>query len=164
MQKEAPTFERIIHEFLSTLYFKLQRKYVDWTRYYYGTLKFRLFNQNQELNVEELGNILQLHIYGSGDVPKEFDAKNFWCSISDDRFYTATGDKASTIQKPCFWYAQKALAYTLFRQCDNTGVPTQRGLFFLHCMATNGIVNSFACAENYLGKVSRVIWVGGMIT
>lgn len=31
-----------------------------------------------------------------------------------DPNYTAAGGKASIIQNPCFWYAQKALAYTLF--------------------------------------------------
>lgn len=54
MQKEAPIFECITLEFLSTLDSKLQRKYIDGTRYYYGTLKFWLFNQDHELNVEEL--------------------------------------------------------------------------------------------------------------
>lgn len=43
MQNEAPTFERITLEFLSTFDFKLKRKYINGTRYYYGTIKFRLF-------------------------------------------------------------------------------------------------------------------------
>lgn len=46
MQREAPNYERITLEFLSTLDFKLQNKCINGTRYYYGTLKFRIFNQN----------------------------------------------------------------------------------------------------------------------
>lgn len=38
MQREAPTYERITLEFLSTLYFKLLKKWVDGVMYYYGTL------------------------------------------------------------------------------------------------------------------------------
>lgn len=81
MKKEVPTFERITLDFISTLYFKLKNKYINGIKYYYGTLKLYLFNQNQKISVEELRHILQFPIYGSGDVPKEFDAKSFWCSI-----------------------------------------------------------------------------------
>lgn len=86
MQKEEPRFERITIECFRTLYLKLQNKCIDGTRYYYGTLKFRLFNQNHNLSMEELGRILQFPIYGSGDVPKEFDATSFWCSIFSDPY------------------------------------------------------------------------------
>lgn len=55
MHFEAPTFERITLEFLSTLDFQLQRKWLGNVRYYFGTLKFCLFNENHELVVEELG-------------------------------------------------------------------------------------------------------------
>lgn len=93
MQREAPTFDPITLEFLITLVFKLQRMYIDGTRYYYGTLKFLLFNQNHELIEEDLGSILQLPIYGPSDVPKEFDDIIVWCSISGNTYYTAMGPR-----------------------------------------------------------------------
>lgn len=126
-----------------------------------------MFNQEHELSVEELRHILQLPIYGPSGIPKEFDATSFWCSISDDPYYTAVGGKVSLIQNPCFRYAQKELAYTLLGRGDSTKVAIQRELFFLHFMVNNGIVNIVAFTTNYLGKVSREatrdISVGGMI-
>lgn len=71
-------------------------------RYYYGTLKFRVFNQNHELSVEELRHILRFPIYGPGDVPNSFNVKNIWNDIVCDHFYTTDGEKASTIQNPYF--------------------------------------------------------------
>lgn len=132
MHFEAPTFERITLEFLSTLDFQLQRKWLGNARYYFGTLKFRLFNENHELSLEELGNILKLPIYGPKDVPDEFPVKHFWYEITSSPRYGYATSKASMIQNPCFWYAPKGLAYTLFGQGDSTGVATQRELFF--CM------------------------------
>lgn len=167
MQREASTFERITLKFLITLDFKLQKKWINETRYYYDTLKLWLFNQTHELSVEEIGHILQFPIYEPGDVPNDFDAKKFWYSISGGRSYTSVGAKASTIQNPCFQYAQKAFVFTLSRQDDSTGVATQRGFFLSYCMTTNGILNVFAFPKNYLGKVDRVATkdtsVGGMV-
>lgn len=55
---EAPTYERITLEFLSMLEFQLEKRWIDTTRYYFGTLPFRLFNNYHELSVEELARIL----------------------------------------------------------------------------------------------------------
>lgn len=125
MKKEASTFERITLKFLSILCFRLQKKYINGMRYYYDTLKISLFNQNHELSMEELRHILQFPIYGSGDVPEEFDTISFWCYISDDPYYIVAGAKVYLIQNPFFWYAQKALTYTLFGRGDSSGVATQ---------------------------------------
>lgn len=38
MSLEAPTYERITLEFLSTLEFQLEKRWVNTTRYYFGTL------------------------------------------------------------------------------------------------------------------------------
>lgn len=71
--------------------------------------------------------------------------------------------KASMIQNPCSWYAQKGLAYTLFGQGDSIGVATQRELFFLHVMANNEILNDDAFAANYLGRVARAPTIGILV-
>lgn len=56
--------------FFSTLEFHLEKRWINMTRYYYGTLRFRLFNNYHELFVEELADILRLPLYGPGAVPK----------------------------------------------------------------------------------------------
>lgn len=109
MQREAPTYECITLEFLRTLDLKLLKKGIDDSRYYYANLRFRLFNQNHELSVEDLGHILRFPFYGAEDVPSEFHIKKFLANIIGNRFYTAIGEKAPTIQNPCFCYAQMAL-------------------------------------------------------
>lgn len=168
MQREETTDERINLEFLSILDFKLQNKWINGMRYYYGTLIFCLFNQNHNLSVEELGNILRFPIYGPRDVPSEFNVKNFWVDITGGHFYTVVGEKASTIQNHFFLYAQKVLAYTLFGWGDSTDVSIQREIFFLYCMINNDVVNVASFMANYLRRVSRAtaedILVGGLIT
>lgn len=44
MSLEAPIFERITLEFLSTLEFQLEKTWIDTTKYYFRTLCFLLFN------------------------------------------------------------------------------------------------------------------------
>jgi hypothetical protein len=82
--------------------------------------------------------------------------------------YSSKGAKASGIQNPCFRYAQKGLAYTLFGRGDSTGVATQRELFFMYSMAQTKTINVAAFAADFLGRVGRAnsggISVGGMIT
>lgn len=168
MNFKASTFERITLEFLSTLDFQLQRKWLGNMRYYFGTLKFVIFNENHELTVEELGNILKLPIYGPNDVPNDFPVKHFWSQIIGSPRQGSATANASMIQKPCFRYAQKGLAHTLFGRGDSTGIATQRELFFLHAIANNAIINVVAFTTNYLGRVARAptggISMGGMIT
>lgn len=138
------------------------------TRYYFGTLRFRLFNNYHELSVEELVGILWLPLYGPGVVPDGFSPKDLWITITVRADYTSKGAKAYGIQNPCFRYAQKGLAYTLFGQGDSTGVATQRELFFMYSMVQNQAINVVAFATDYLGRVGQVdsggISVGGMIT
>jgi hypothetical protein len=78
------------------------------------------------------------------------------------------GAKASGIHNPCFRYAQKALAYTIFGHGDSTRVATQRELFFLYIMASQASINVAAFAADYLGRYGRAticdISIGGMIT
>lgn len=125
MKREAPTYGHIAFEVLSTLDLKLLKKWIEGTRYYYGTLKFCLFNQNFELSVEESGHIVRFPICGPEDIPNKIYDKNFWVDSIGIHFYTATREKGSTIQNPCFWDAQKAIIYTLFGQGDSTGVDTK---------------------------------------
>lgn len=72
MSLEVPTYERITLEFLSTLEFQLEKRWINTTRYYYGNIRFRLFNNNHELSVEELTGILRLLLYGPGAVHEVF--------------------------------------------------------------------------------------------
>jgi hypothetical protein len=58
MSLGAPTYARNTLEFLSTLEFQLEKRWIDTTRYYFGTLRFRLFHNYHELSVEELAAIL----------------------------------------------------------------------------------------------------------
>lgn len=77
MSLKAPTCERIMLEFLSTLEFQLEKRWINITRYYFGTLRFCLFNNYHELSVEELEGILRLPLYGPGAVPNGFSQKYF---------------------------------------------------------------------------------------
>ncbi|XP_058724967.1 uncharacterized protein LOC131596352 [Vicia villosa] len=72
MYMEAPSYERLSLEYLSTIEFKLEKKWNGSIKYYFGTLKFRLFNKAHELIVEELGGVLSFPIYGPGAIPDEF--------------------------------------------------------------------------------------------
>lgn len=72
MSLRAPTYERITHEFLSTLKFQLDKRWINTTRYYYGTLWFLIFNNYHELSIKELVGILRLPLYGPDAVPEGF--------------------------------------------------------------------------------------------
>jgi hypothetical protein len=118
--------------------------------------------------VDELGSILKLPIVGPGTVPDTFVPAEFCTAITCNAKYVSKAAKASGIYNPCFRYAQKALAYTMFGHGDSTGVATQRELFFLYSMAAQTPINVAAFAADYLGRVGRAtsgdISVGGMIT
>lgn len=78
---ETTTYERITLEFLSTIEFQLEKRWIDTTRYYYGTLKFHHFNTDHELFVKELAGILRLLLYGPGAVPEGFVSHDFLTTI-----------------------------------------------------------------------------------
>ncbi|KAI5388149.1 uncharacterized protein LOC127100949 isoform X2 [Lathyrus oleraceus] len=168
MQFEAPTFVRITLEFFSTVEFKMRRKWTGSEMEFYGKLTFRLFDEDHELSMEELGGILRLPVSGPEAPPDTFSAVDFWMAITGKNGYNPSSGKASGIHNPCFRYAQKGLAYTLFGLGDSTGVAAKRELFFLHCMANNARVNATAFAANHLKQVGYAstceISVGGMIT
>lgn len=168
MSLEAPTYERVTLEFLSTLEFHLEKRWIDTTTYYFGILRFQLFNNYHEFFVEELAAILRPPLYRPGVVPNGFSPKDFLIAITGRTDYTSKGVKASGIHNPCFRYAQKGLAYTLFGRGDNTWVATQRELFFMYSMAQNKAINVAAFTADYLGRVGRAdsggISVGSMIT
>lgn len=138
------------------------------TRYYFGTLRLHLFNDYHELSVEELAGILRIPLYELGAILNGFSPKDFWIAITRRTDYTSKGAKASDIQNPCFRYAQKGMAYTLFGRSDITGVATQRELFFMYSMVQNHAINVVAFVADYLGRVGRAdfggISVGGIIT
>lgn len=127
-----------------------------------------MFDEDHELSVEELGGILTLPVSGPGAPPDPFSAIDFWRAITGKSGYNPSSGKASGIHNPCFRYAQKGLAYTLFGQGDSTGVAAKRELFFLHFMANNERVNAAAFTANHLKQVGHAgtgdISVGSMIT
>lgn len=165
---EAPTYERITLEFLSTIEFKLKKGWTGTTMYYGGTMNFRLYNIDHELIVKQLGGILRLPMYGPGAVPDNFDANTFWLVITGRLDYVGKGATSSGIQNPCFRYAQKVVAFMLLDRGDNTGVATQMELFFLFAMANRVAVSMEAFAADYLGRMGRAtqggISIGGIIT
>ncbi|KAI5387188.1 hypothetical protein KIW84_073364 [Lathyrus oleraceus] len=168
MQLEAITFARITLEFLSTIEFKLKNRWNGTKKEYYGTLQFRLFNTDMDLSVDKSGSILKLPIVGPGTVPDTFVQAEFWTAMTGNTKYVSKGEKSSGIHNPCFRYAQKALAYTMFGCGDSTGVATQRELFFLYSMASQTPINVATFAADYLGRVGRTtsgdISVSDMIT
>src|SRR3954467_13585408 len=168
MYMEASSYDRLTLEFLSTIEFKLERKWNGSIKYFFGTLKFHMFNQAHELTVEELGGVLDLPIYGPGAVPDEFPGQQFWGDIIGLEAYVAASAKSSWIQNPCIRYAQKSLAYTVFGRGDSHGVATMRELFFLYAMLHHDVLNVAAFVADFLGKVGRAssggISVGGLIT
>lgn len=146
MQCEAPTFERITLEFLSTGEFKLKHRWTGSERQYYSTLTFHLFNNNHELTLEHLGEILHLPITGPNTVADTFVLSDFLTVITGKAGYVAKEVKAYGIHNLCFRYAQKGLTYILFGRGDNSSVATQRELFFLFYMAHHQSVNVAAFA------------------
>jgi hypothetical protein len=168
MQFEAPTFARITLEFLSTVEFKMRRRWTGSELEFYGQITFRMFDEDHELSVAELGSILKLPVSGPGTPPDTFSAVEFWQAITGKTGYNPSSGKASGIHNPCFRYAQKGLAYTLFGRGDSTGVAAKRELYFLYCMAHNERLNAAAFAANHLKQVANAttgdISVGGMIT
>lgn len=114
MQFEAPTFARITLEFLSIVEFKMRRRWTGSEMEFYGMLTFRLFDEDHELSVEELGGILRLPVSGPRAPPHTFSAVDFWRTITGKNGDNPSSGKASRIHNPCFRYAQKGLAYTLF--------------------------------------------------
>ncbi|KAI5441424.1 hypothetical protein KIW84_010772 [Lathyrus oleraceus] len=135
---------------------------------FYGQITFRLFDEDHKLSIEELGSILRLPVSGPGTPPDTFSAIDFWRAIIGKSGYNPSSGKASGIHNPCFRYASKGLAYTLFGRGDSTGVAAMRELFFLHCMANNERVNAASFAANHLKQVGHAttgdISVGGLIT
>ncbi|KAI5425584.1 hypothetical protein KIW84_031409 [Lathyrus oleraceus] len=121
---------------------RYSKKWLSDVRYYFGTLKFRVFNQYHEFSIEDLGSILRLPIYWAKDVPDEFPVKQFWSDITGNPSYDSTISKPSGIQNPYFRYAQKGFSYTLFGKGNSTGVASQRELFFLYAIANNELVNA----------------------
>lgn len=105
MSLEASTYERITLEFLRMLELKLEKRWIDPTKYYFGTLRFRLFNNYHELFVEELAGILWLPLYIPGAVSDGFSQKDLWIAIMGRTDYTSKGAKSPDIQNPCFRYA-----------------------------------------------------------
>ena len=165
---EAPTFEGLTLEFLSTVEFKLKHKWNGTEMGYYGDLEFCMFGNQHKLTVEEVGAALKLPSSGPGAPPETFPAAEFWEAITGKAGYNPSSAKASGIHNPCFRYAQKGLAFTLFGRGDSTGVCAKRELFLLHSMLEVGRVNVAAFAANHLKQVGHAangdISVGGMVT
>lgn len=127
-----------------------------------------MFDIDHELSLDEFGKALNLPSVGAGRAPDTFNPEPFWKVITGKESYYTKGTKASSIQNPCFRYAQKAFAYTLFGRGDNPGVVSIRELYFLYCMSEHKQFNVAAFMEDHLRKVSRAkaetIYVGGIIT
>lgn len=168
MHADVPTYERITLEFLSTVKFKLEKNWTGHVYEYFGTMSFRLYNEDYSMSVIQLGQCLRLPLVGSGAVPNDFSAGSFWSSITGLPQYEPRSAKASWIQNPCFRYAQKGLAFTLFGRGDSTGVAAKRELYLMHAMVNEEPVNVAAFAADHLGTMGRsssgAISVGGMIT
>ena len=168
MHHDAPTYERITLEFLSTLSFKLEKEWNGSAMDYFGTLNFRMYNEDHSMSVIQLGQCLRLPLVGPGATPSEFNPVAFWTAITGLPQYNPTSAKASWIQNPCFRYVQKALAYTLFGRGDSTGVAAKRELYLMQAMVHEEPINVAAFAAAHLGTMGRAssgdISVGGMIT
>src|SRR4051812_4053296 len=99
----------------------------------YGTLKFRMFDIDHELSLQDFGEALRIPSSGAGRAPNLFNPESFWIAITSKESCCPKGEKATCIQNPCFRYAQKALAYTLFGRGDNPDVASIRELYYLYC-------------------------------
>lgn len=168
MFNEVPTYERLTLEFLSTVDFNLERQWNGSFTEYFGTMTFRLYNEDYSLSLIELGQCLKLPLVGHGMVPSDFERHVFWAAITGLPVYDPRSAKASWIQNPCFRYAHKGLAYTMFGRGDSTGVVTKRELYLLHAMIYDVPVNVAAFVADHLtpmGKATKgAISVGGLIT
>ena len=165
---EAPTYEGLTFEFLSSVDFKLRRRWNGSELEFYGNLEFCMFGNQHSLSVAEVGAALNLPISGPGHPPETFHAGEFWEAITGNSGYNPSRAKASGIHNPCFRYAQKGLAHTLFGRGESTGVCAKRELFLMKKMTEVGRVNVAAFAANHLKVVGNAtsgdISVGGMIT
>jgi hypothetical protein len=77
MFNEVPTYERLTLEFLSTMDFNLEIQWNGSSTEYFGTMTFRLYNEDYSLSLIELGQCLKLPLVGHGMVPSDFERHVF---------------------------------------------------------------------------------------
>src|SRR4051812_6737245 len=105
IQFEAPTFERLTYEFLSTFEFEMKLRTNRVEPEHYETLKFRMFDMDHVLSVEEFGEALRIPSSSAGRAPNSFNPETFWIAITGKESYCLKGAKATSIQNACFRYA-----------------------------------------------------------
>src|SRR3954466_10294079 len=94
IQFEAPTFERLTYEFLSIFEFEMKLRTNRLEPEHYGTLKFRMFDIDHELSLDDFGQALRIPSSGAGRAPNSFNPETFWIAITGRESYCPKGAKA----------------------------------------------------------------------
>ncbi|GAB2296237.1 hypothetical protein Dimus_038411 [Dionaea muscipula] len=91
-----------------------------------------------------------------------------WTRLTGLHQYSPKTSKSSLIRNPCFRYAQRVMAHTIFGRGDSVGVPRRAELFLLWAMFSGHRVDSAAFLARQLASVatkkSGDIAIGGFVT
>ena len=122
-----PAYERITLEFLSSVSAEiLQGKNCE-----EGLIKFRLHNTDYTLELAELNAIFGFPSGGERRYPRIFNEHAFWCRLSTTSQFVSSDSKESHIHHPCFRYAHRLLAHTLFARGDSIAAVKKSELLFM---------------------------------
>jgi len=127
-----------------------------------------LYNTDYTLELVELNAIFGFPNGGERRYPRIFNEHAFWCRLSTASQFVSSDSKESHIHYPCFRYAHRLLAHTLFAMGDNTVVVRKSELLFMWSMVNDFHLDSGAWLARQLIKVGKAslgnIAIGGLIT
>ena len=127
-----------------------------------------MYNTDYTLELVELNAIFGFPNGGERRYPRIFNEHAFWCRLSTASQFVSSDSKESHIHYPCFRYAHRLLAHTLFAMGDNTVVVRKSELLFMWSMVNDFHLDSGAWLARQLIKVGKAslgnIAIGGLIT
>ncbi|GAB2275739.1 hypothetical protein Dimus_039148 [Dionaea muscipula] len=91
-----------------------------------------------------------------------------WTRLTGLHQYSPKTSKSSLIRNPCFRYAQRVMAHTIFGRVDSVGVPRRAELFLFWAIFSGYQVDSAAFLARQLALVATKktgdIAIGGFVT
>ncbi|WVZ01768.1 hypothetical protein V8G54_022574, partial [Vigna mungo] len=133
-----------------------------------GLIAFRLHNVSYRLTLAEFNAIFGFPIGGARNYPKNFDVGSFWFQLSKSSSFVSFDSKEANIQHPCFRYAYRLMAHTLFARDDSHSAVRKSELLFLWGMVNDVSLDSRAWLARQFLKVGKAssgqIAIGGLIT
>ncbi|WVZ18098.1 hypothetical protein V8G54_005420, partial [Vigna mungo] len=159
-----PAYEKITREFLSSVEAEiLQGKDCE-----EGLIAFRLHNVSYRLTLVEFNAIFGFPAGGKRNYLRSFDAWSFWDQLSQSSSFVSSDSKEANIQNPCFRYAHRLMAHTLFARGDSPSAVRKSELLFLWGMVNEVQFDSGAWLARQFLKVGKAssgqIAIDGLIT